>query len=236
MVAIALAADAFVIAQTGPPCNVGERLNYSAWFNFIRGGESFLECIGIEEIDGKTAYHVRSVTESLPLFDRFYKVRDYMDSWLDTSGQYSLRFQKSLREGKYRKQYSVDFDYDRGISISEDDQDSIPARVHDGLSMFYYVRTLDLAIGDVIKINYFDNDSLRPFHIRVDRREWIKAPIGRTECFVLEPYLESGTLLKHKSKITIHLSVDERRLPVIISNNARFGSLVLKLESTEQRP
>lgn len=224
----------FTAAQSRVPFKTGEKLNYSAWFNFIKGGESFLECVGFEEINGKSACHVRSGTESLPFFDRFYKVRDYMDSWMDSSGRFSLRFEKSLREGKYRKKYSVDFDYDRGISISASKQDSIPARVHDGLSMFYYVRTLDLAVGDVIKINYFDNDSLIPFYIKVDRREWVKAPIGKMECFVLEPYVESGTLLKHKSKITIHLTVDERRLPVIISNDARFGSLVLKLESVGQ--
>lgn len=224
----------FTAAQSRLPFKTGEKLYYSAWFNFIKGGESFLECVGVEEINGKSVCHVRSVTESLRFFDRFYKVRDYMDSWMDSSGQFSLRFEKSLREGKYRKKYSVDFDYDRGVSISASKQDSIPARVHDGLSMFYYVRTLDLAVGDVIKINYFDNDSLRPFYIKVDRREWIKVPLGKLECFVLEPYTEGGELLKNKSKVTIYLSVDERRIPVMISNDARFGSLVLKLESVEQ--
>jgi len=157
-----------------------------------------------------------------------------MDSWIDPSGQFSYRFSKSLREGRYRKKYSVDFDYQAGLAVSENDRDSIPAMVQDGLSMFYYVRTLDLSVGDIIRINYFDNDSLRPFLIKVDKIESVKTPIGAMECFVLAPYLESGKLLKYKSKVTIYLSTDSRRVPVMISNEARFGSLTLKLESIEK--
>ncbi|MBU0713030.1 DUF3108 domain-containing protein [bacterium] len=222
------------MAQSGHSFLIGEKLNYSAWFNFIKGGESSLELLGIEEINGISTYHIRSVTESLPFFDRFYKVRDYMDSWIDTSGRFSHRFSKSLREGRYRKKYSVDFDHQAGLAISKNNRNSIPDMVQDGLSMFYYVRKLDLTVGDIVEINYFDNDSLRPFLIKVDKIESVKTPIGEMECFVLAPYLETGKLLKHKSKVTIYLSTDPRRIPVMISNEARFGSLILKLESIEK--
>jgi len=229
-----LALNQLTTAQLVRPFAPGEKLNYSAWFNFIKGGESSLEILDVVEINGAPAYHVRSVTRSQPFFYRFYKVRDYMDSWIDTSGQFSRRFSKSLREGKYRKKYSVNFDYEAGVAVSASDRDSIPPMVQDGLSLFYYVRTLDIKVGDIIRINYFDNDSLRPFLIKVEKIETVKAPIGERECFVLAPFLESGKPLKHKSKVTIYLSADEQRIPVIISNEARFGSLVLKLESIRQ--
>jgi len=221
------------MAQSGHSFLIGEKLNYSAWFNFIKGGESSLEFVGIEKINGVSTYHIRSATESLPFFDRFYKVRDYMDSWIDTSGRFSHRFSKSIREGKYRKKYSVDFDYRAGLAIFDKDRDSIPDRVQDGLSMFYYIRTLDLTVGDVHEINLFDNDSLRPFLIKVDKIESVKTPLGDLDCFVLVPYLENGKPLKNKSKVTIYLSTDQQRIPVMISNEARFGSLILKLESIE---
>ncbi|MBN2600497.1 MAG: DUF3108 domain-containing protein [Candidatus Marinimicrobia bacterium] len=222
------------MGQSGQPFLIGEKLNYSTWFNIIKGGESSLEFVGIEEINGISTYHIRSVTESTSFFDRLYKVRDYMDSWIDTSGQFSHRFSKSIREGKYRKKYSVDFDYQAGFAISNKDRDSIPDRVQDGLSMFYYIRTLDLTVGDIHEINLFDNDSLRPFLIKVDRIESVKTPIGDMDCFVLVPYLESGKQLKNKSKVTIYLSTDQQRIPVMISNEARFGSLILKLESVKK--
>jgi len=222
-----------LLAQTSNPFKSGEMLKYSAWFNFIKGGESELYLLGIEEINGKPVYHVRSVTKSVPFFDRFYKVRDIMDSWIDTSTQVSYRFQKSLREGNYRKKYSVDFDYGKGLAVSEDARKAIPDIVHDGLSMIYYVRSKKIEIGNIFKINFFDNDSLRPFLIEVKGTEIVKVPFGKVECYVLAPYLESGKSLKHKSKVTIYLSTDKNRIPVMISNEARFGSLILKLEAIE---
>ena len=187
--------------------------------------------MGTDTIGTVPVFHVQSETHSTSFFDRFYKVRDHMESWIDTSGQFTYRFRKSLREGKYRKKYTVDFNYNEGLAISNDEQKPIPEMVQDGLSMIYYVRTLDIKIGDIIPINFFDNDSLMPFLIKVENIETVKAPIGDMKCFVLAPYLESGKTLKHKSKVTIYLSTDKRRIPVMISNEARFGSLVLKLES-----
>ncbi len=211
----------------------GEKLHYSAWFNFVKGGESTLQIVGIDTVNTMPVFHVQSVTESLPFFDRFYKVRDYMESWIDMTGMFSYRFSKSIREGNYKKKYTVDFNYQRLQAISKTDSNTIPIDIHDGLSMFYYVRTLDLSVGDVIEINFYDNDMLRPFMIKVDKIELVKTPVGEIECFVLSPFLESGKMFKQMSKITIHVSTDKRRLPVMISNSARFGTLTLKLESIE---
>ena len=217
--------------RPAPGFSIGEELHYSAWFNFIRGGESTLQIANIDSIDGRVLFHIKSVTKSLPFFDRFYKVRDQMESWIDSEKYYSYRFKKSIHEGKYRKNYLVDFDYRRQYAISKSDTIEIPVNLHDGLSMFYYVRTMDFEIGDTININYFDNDSLIPFVIKVDRIETVNAPIGDVRCFVLEPFLESGKRFKNKSKIIIYVSADKQRLPIMIVNSARFGTLTLKLES-----
>ena len=220
-----------VRAQTEVPFTVGEQLTYSAWFNFIRGGSSSLEIIGVEKINGAQTYHVRSITESNPFFDRLYKVRDQMDSWLDGEGYYSHKFSKSLREGQYRKKYEVEFNYQEGKAVSASKTSKISALAHDGLSMFYYVRTLDLSLGDTIPINFFDNDLLRPFIIKVEKLELVETPLGEIKCFVLAPDPDTKKLFKQKNQVVIYLSADRRKIPVIISSDTRFGSLLLKLEA-----
>jgi hypothetical protein len=224
-----------VRAQSEIPFAVGEKLTYSAWFNFIQGGTSSLEIIGMEKISGIQTYHVRSLTASNPFFDRFYKVRDQMDSWLDGEGYFSHKFSKSLREGRYRKKYEVEFNYQEGKAISASKISKIPSLTNDGLSMFYYVRTLDLRLGDTIAINCFDNDSLRPFIIKVEKIEMVETPLGEIKCFVLAPDSDTRKLFKQKNQVVIYLSADTRRIPVMISSDARFGSLVLKLESINTR-
>ncbi|MCK4640767.1 MAG: DUF3108 domain-containing protein [Candidatus Marinimicrobia bacterium] len=217
--------------QTAHPFSVGERIEYSTWFNFVKGGVSSLEVVSFDSLNSIPVYHIRSVTESNPFFDRFYKVRDKMDSWIDVSGLYSRKFRKSLREGRYRKKYSVRFDYHQMQAISQNDTVSIDSIIHDGISIFYYVRALDLSVGDVIDLNYFDNDKLRPFKIKVENKENIKVPAGEIECYVLTPFSEKGKLFKNKNLVTIYLSTDEKRIPVMISSEALFGSMILKLES-----
>jgi len=48
---------------------------------------------------------------------------------------------------------------------------------------------------------------------------------------VLTPFSEKGKVFKNKNLVTIYLSTDEKRIPVMISNEALFGSMILKLES-----
>lgn len=218
-------------AQCRVPFHVGEVLRYSAWFNFIKGGQSTLEIVGRDTLNDYVTYHIRSRTVSTPFFDRFYKVRDQMETWIDCDSLYSHRFRKSLVEGRYRQKYAVTFDYARGYAFSSSDTVALKKRVHDALSIFYYFRSESLAVGKVIEVNNFDNDKFKPFKVRVEKIETIAVPAGDISCFVLLPYVEKGSLFKHKSDVTVYISRDARRLPVMISNDARFGSLILKLES-----
>jgi len=190
-----------------------------------------MEIIGIEILNGVRTYHVRSITETNPFFDRLYKVRDQMDSWLDAKTYYSHKFSKSLREGQYRKKYAVEFNYQEGKAVSASKTSKITTLTHDGLSMFYYVRTLELNLGDTIPINCFDNDSLRPLIIKVEKIEPVETPLGEIKCYVLAPDPDTRKLFKQKNQVVIYLSADKRRIPVMIVSDTRFGSLILKLEA-----
>lgn len=209
---------------------VGEELTYSAWYNFLKVGYSTTTIKAIELLDGFPVYHVESVTETGPVFDRIYKVNDRVNSWIDLGGLFSRRYEKHLREGKYKKDYRAYFDYAGKKAYTSRDTLEITGKLHDALSVIYCMRAEHLAPGRIIRLNNFDNDKVRLFNVIVRKVESVAVPAGDFKCFVLEPYTEDGKLFKNQTRMTIYLSADSLRLPVMIDSEANFGRMILKLE------
>lgn len=221
----------FLLSQKTYPFEVGEKLVYSTWFNFVKGGQSILQIDRMEIIDGHETYHAVFQTKSSSIFDRIYKVRDTMESWIDTQTLLPLKFEKNLREGHYRKEWAVLFDFQKLVAISDNDTNILQEPVHDALSFFYFLRAESLWVGRIFKLNNYDNNKFRPYNVIVKKTERIKVPAGDFTCYVLEPYSEDGKLFKNKSQATLYVSKDSRRLPVMITNDATFGKMILKLEN-----
>jgi hypothetical protein len=209
---------------------VGEKLTYSAWYNFLKVGYSTTTLKAIELLDGFPVYHVESITETGQVFDRIYKVNDRVNSWIDLNGLFSRRYEKHLREGKYKKDYRAYFDYAGKKAYTSRDTLEITGKVHDALSVIYCMRAEHLVPGRIIRLNNFDNDKFRLFNVIVKKVESVTVPAGDFKCFVLEPYADSGTLFKNQMKMTIYLSADSLRLPIMIDSEANFGRMILKLE------
>ena len=57
----------------------------------------------------------------------------------------------------------------------------MPARVHDVLSAFYYVRTCPLPDGGSISIPTHDNEKSYEMVVKVLRRERIEVPAGKVD-------------------------------------------------------
>ena len=110
----------------------------------------------------------------------------------DAAGMFSWRMEKKQQEGGYRDERTVDIDHLAGLAITtkKDRRDTtkIPPFVLDVLSAVYYVRTQNLAPGDSVLFDNYDNGKIYPLKIVVHRKEKIKTAAGKFECFVVEPF------------------------------------------------
>ena len=218
-------------AQKRLPFEVGETLNYSVWYNFIKAGHSSMKLVSVDTVNEVSAFYAVSKTRSGNFLDRIFKIRDSFESWIDRDELFSHKFKKDIREGRYKKKYSVVFNYSDSLAISGDDTTEINQPIHDALSIFYYVRAESLWVDRVLPLNHFDNNKFRPYNIIVNRQENVSVPAGKFKCFVLKPYTEKGSLFKYKGQVTIYISDDQYRLPVMIESEATIGSMLMKLES-----
>jgi len=212
------------------PWKIGEYFQFSVDWNGLNGGGSLMQVQNLQRLDGRRVYHIITKTESNSFVSKFYKVRDRAESFIDAESLYTRRFIKHLREGGYKKDIDVRFDqgakkavYDDGASID------VPARVHDVLSAFYYVRTQPLPNGATILFPTHDNKKSYEMEVRVHGRERIEVPAGKFDCVLVEPVLKSEGVFKSKGSIYVWLTDDSRRIPVLVKTKVPVGSISVSL-------
>ena len=193
--------------------------------------------VGISEVNGRSVYKITSRTKSHWFFDAFFKVRDEITTYIDTNTFQSVKFRKKLREGSYSYDYSVDFDPDSKSAVSESPKGTrvvkIPEFTLDVLSAMYYMRTLDLKVGMKETVTVLDNDKLYPLDIKTIRRERISTRAGTFDCLVVIPELKSGGLFKNEGRITVWVTDDHRKIPVLMKSKAIIGAIIVELQEVE---
>tara|TARA_B100000315_G_scaffold260938_1_gene328039 strand:+ start:27856 stop:28575 length:720 start_codon:yes stop_codon:yes gene_type:complete len=220
----------FTSAQTLNPFDIGESLHYSAKINFIPAGIAKLKIKAIETVDGFETFHISFNVKSSKIIDRLFKVRDVVETWVDTKELFTRKFRKDIRERNYKNKFSATINYEDSLITTEEREFPVSQEIRDPYSMIYYLRTVPLKVGDLFSYTTFDNNKFTVFKIIVHHKEKIKVPAGKFNCFVIEPFREGKSLLKSKGNMTIWLSDDKRRLPVKIESNASFGTMILKLK------
>ena len=208
---------------------VGEKLTFLIRWGPIHAGTAVMEIPKITEVQDRKVYHIVSRAKSNRFFSTFYKVRDLAESFIDTEGIFSWRFEKHLREGKFKADVVEIYDQRRNIVITRKDTVKAPPFVQDVLSAFYYVRTQDLAIGKSIAVDNFASGRIYPLEVKILRRERIRVPAGRFDCIVVEPILKSTGLFQQKGSLKVWLTDDQCRMPVLMKSEILVGSIVAEL-------
>ncbi len=209
----------------------GEKLVFSIQYGIVKAGEATLEIRNIAIIDNKPAYHIISDARSSDVFAMIYKVHDRYESFMDTTRLVSLRYEKHLREGKYKKDEIVHFDHSALKAFYKDKVIQINPGTQDVLSALYYVRTLPLEMGKPIAIANHTDGKNYPLLVRTLRKERISVEAGTFDCIVVEPLLQNSGVFKHKGKLTVWLTDDKYKIPVLMKSKVVIGSIAAILKS-----
>ncbi len=197
------------------PFSVGEKLNFKVYLGFIFGGNAIMSVKSIEDVDGYPCYKIVSEARSTRTVDMFYKVRDRIISWRDVEKGFSRRFEKHVREGRYKTYKRVEYSPEDSTALlyrnsrKHPDTLDVPGLVFDILSAFYQVRIEDLEVGKSILIDVHDIKERYNLEVEVLRKERLKVPAGEFDCIVVEPYLQSAGIFRREGRMQIWLTDDE---------------------------
>ncbi|HEX7401580.1 MAG TPA: DUF3108 domain-containing protein [candidate division Zixibacteria bacterium] len=210
---------------------VGERFEFSVGYGMINAGTAVMEIPDMVKLDGRKCFHIVSTAQSNKFFSVFFKVDDKVESFMDMYGLYSLRYDKHIREGKFKSDVSMTFDQDKHLALYNDGRDTfqVPDYVQDVLSAFYFVRTQDLQVGKSIQVDNHTDKKTYPLEVKVLRKEKVKVPAGEFDCVVVEPMLKTPGIFEQKGSLTVWLTDDEVKMPVLMKSKVFIGSISTEL-------
>jgi hypothetical protein len=226
-------------AARGPlPFNVGERATYRVSYNVIgRVGTGTMNVEAIDTVRGRPAFHLVFTLQGRVLFAR---VDNRVDTWLDTAGVYSHRFEQRTHEINFRRRRTREFfPTERrwtGHTNDREESGTLPTALPlDDTSFLYYVRTLDLEVGREYTINRYWNESGNPVTLRVLRRETVTVPAGTFETIVIRPIIRTDGLFSEGGEAEVYFAETGARQLVMLTARVSFGTLRLQLEEYSAR-
>jgi len=216
--------------QSAWPFQIGERLTYNVSFTGITAGQASLEVVNDTVVNNYHQLHIRFNARTTFPVSSIYTINDQVDTWLDSKYLYTKKMTKNIREGNYKNDSYTIIDYDQSIAITNGDTVIIDQFLRDSYSLFYFLRTIPLIIGETIDFTAFDGKKITPFQVITKTKETINTMAGTFPCLVVKPFREGTTLLKNKGDMMIWFSDDKIRLPIQIRIKLKYGSMLLKLK------
>jgi len=207
----------------------GEKLTFTIGWKMVKVGEAIMSVEEVFEHHARPVYRIQTLAKSFPFFDSFFSVRDTAESWIDVEGLFSWYFRKVLHEGGYNTDQIQTYDQFRNIAYYGDTIYSVPRYVQDVLSALYFVRTIDLSEGDTIYLDNFSKDKCYPLEVIVHKKEIIEVPAGKFKCIKVEPLLKAAGIFKHEGQLSVWLTDDRLRMPVLMKSKVMVGSIYAEL-------
>jgi len=214
--------------------NIGEYLKFDISYGFIHAGTASISIPEFRTMSDRKCYYIKAEAFSAAAFSWFFKVEDKYETYIDVEGIFPWRFEQHIREGKFKADNVATFDQYNKIAYAKDKKYPIPEYVHDILSAFYYVRTQDFSgfkAGQIIKLQNFYKDKVFPLDVKFLGRQIVDVDAGKFQCIIVEPLVQEGGLFKHKGRLIVWMSDDDRKIPVKMTTEIIVGSVTVELES-----
>jgi hypothetical protein len=215
------------------PFGVGEKARYRVGYGVLRGvGSGSMEIVGLEVVRGHPTYHMQfRLRGGIP----GARVNNKYDSWMDARGLFSRRFEQDTHEVRFKRQRVREFLPEEmrwtGRTNDRVEAGGLPtARPQDDTSFLFFIRTLDLEVGEELQFENYWNPDGNPVRIRVLRRETVAVPAGRFNTIVIQPLIQTSGMFSEGGEAEVYLSDDDARILVMIRAKVSFGTLRLELE------
>lgn len=212
----------------------GEWFKFRVHYGFVTAGYAILE-VDDAILNGEEVFHVKGEGHTVGLSKWFFNVEDYYQSYIDKNKDIPYRFIRKIDEGGHTKDIQIDFNHrtNRAYITNKKhktiEEVSFPKDAQDMVSAFYYLRNnLDaskIKEGETVDLDmFFDKENFK-FRVKFLGRETIKTEFGKVACLVFRPYVQSGRVFKEQESLTVWVSDDNNKIPLLIKADLAVGSL-----------
>lgn len=220
----------------------GEKLVYNIgyylWPLWVSAGEVSFE-VKDSIMDSVDYYHFFAEGHTFKAYDLIFKVRDKYESLVNKETMKPAWFKRDVLEGSTKIDNEVTFDFDSLTAQTFNGKFSSSACAFDVVSAIYYCRDLNwesFSEQDTIPLDLFLDDSLHHVYVRYLGREVIKTKAGKFNTIKFAPLLIEGTLFSAGEGMTVWVTDDENKIPILVESPIIVGSVraeIVGLEGTK---
>ena len=218
----------------------GENVSYKIYYNWKSvwmGAGTVDFSVNAVEAGGREMYHLKAEGKTYKRYNWFYKVNDVYESFVDPATLMPYQFKRDVYEGGFTiyNEYLFNREENQIISLHEDSKTALKKSKHDVtsctmdiLSAIYYTRVMDFSgnsMNDTIPISVFLDEKVYDIYVRYLGKERLNIGEAEFECIKFSPLLLEGSVFKGGEGMTIWVTDDKNRIPVMIETPIIVGSI-----------
>jgi len=187
----------------------------------------------------KTATHTTWVIgKTKGAFNWFFKVYDRYETYVDEQTLAPWLFLRRVDEGGYIINQDITFNQHKNMAYFVDNHRPrtnnmpTPEYIHDILSAIYYARTVDISKMDEngeFKVQFMLDDTIYSTKVIYLGKETIKTSFGKVRCIKIKPQVLTGTVFKDPYPVTIWVTDDKNKIPIIGESSILVGKVKMEL-------
>lgn len=221
----------------------GEVLQYKVHYGLINAAEATIEVSNdLQRVNERPCFKATVTGRTTGSFDVFLRIRDTWRTYIDTASIMPQKFFRNIEENNYRRRETVDFDHFKDVAQVErhgKDKNKIkrgtykvPDNVQDIVSGFYYLRTINYdqrRVGEVIHLQGFFDEEVFTLDVIYKGRETVATKAGTIRAIKLIPKMPNNKLFKGENAISVYLSDDRNKIPVLIQAEMLVGAVKIDM-------
>jgi hypothetical protein len=218
----------------------GEKLTYRLHYGFIDAAYGELTVRDAGPVNGRSTWEMVARGWTHRSFNWFFKVEDTYRSRIDVATLHPVQFVRDVSEGGYEIHQDYRFDWPRRFVETEEHRRRpptgegfrVPEGTHDMVSAFAAARNWDLSKvrkGDVLTIHTLIDGELFPLRMRFGGRKTVEVDAGTWDCLVFHPVIQTGRIWSDEGDLTVYVSNDRNRIPVLAESDILVGSVRMEL-------
>ena len=224
-----------------PALEEGEELVYEVRWTGIPAGKATLAVKWKDKFKGEyDVYHVKLEMQSNSFISIFYPVGTEAESYIDAEGAFSRFFTLNQKEGRIRQKEKVEFDYEQKVARYEKQKLEpfspkhtlnvrLTDKVQDPLSCIYYVRLMDLRVGESARMIVHTCRRRWLLGVRVLKKEKVNLPgLGEFSAIKIQPEAAFPGVFVRKGRMTVWLE-EKSRVPLKMTVDIPIGSVAVLL-------
>jgi len=214
----------------------GEHFKFKIHYGIFNAGYATLD-LKTDTFKGKNLFHAIGKGWTTGVSRWFMSVDDLYESYFDSENR-PYRFIRKIDEGGYTKNKELHFDTENNkVTVINKKKKTVeeyttPEKIHDLVSVFYYLRNYDtsnLKPGDEISVDMFLDEEVYPFKLKFLGKDVLKTKMGKIHSLMFRPLVQSGRIFKENESVTVWISDDKNKIPLLIKAKLMVGSLKASL-------